>query len=48
MENHSIQQEDSLHQQIEHKAKEEISKVQHLEHSYVWCGNLDSSETRSE
>jgi hypothetical protein len=45
----SIQQEDdSLHQQIRFRAKEEISEVLHLEHSFVWCGNLDSSETRSE
>jgi hypothetical protein len=22
--------------------------VLHLEHSFVWCGNLDSSETGSE
>jgi hypothetical protein len=22
--------------------------VIHLEHSFVWCGNLDSSEIRSE
>jgi hypothetical protein len=26
----------------------EASDVLHLEHSFVWCGNLDSSETRSE
>jgi hypothetical protein len=30
------------------RAKEEISEVLHLEHSFVWCGNLDPSETRSE
>jgi hypothetical protein len=30
------------------RAKEEISEVLHLEHSFVWGGNLDSLETRSE
>jgi hypothetical protein len=45
----SIQQEaDSLHQQIRHKVKEEISEVLRSEHSFVFYGNLDSSETRSE
>jgi hypothetical protein len=45
----SIQQEeDSLYQQIRLRAKEKISEVLHLEHSFVWCGNLDSSESRSE
>ena len=28
--------------------KEETSKVLHLEHSTVWCSNLDTSESRSE
>jgi hypothetical protein len=42
------QEEESLHQQIRHRAKEETSEVLHLEHSFVWCGNSDSSETRSE
>jgi hypothetical protein len=36
------------HQQIRLRAKEEISEVLYLEHSSVWCGNLDCSETRSE
>jgi hypothetical protein len=40
--------EDFLHQQIRLRAMEEISEVLHLEHSFVWCGNLDSSETGSE
>jgi hypothetical protein len=31
-----------------YRAKEETSEVLHLEHSFVWRGNLDSSETRSE
>jgi len=30
------------------KCKEETIKVLHLGHSFVWCGNLDSSESRSE
>jgi hypothetical protein len=38
----------TLHQQIRLSAKEETNEVLHLEHSFVWCGNLDSSETRSE
>jgi hypothetical protein len=33
----SIQQEESFHQQTGLKLKEEISKVLHLEHSFVWC-----------
>jgi hypothetical protein len=33
----SIQQEDSFHQQIGIKFKEESDKVLHLEHSFVWC-----------
>jgi hypothetical protein len=44
----SIQQEgDSFHQQIGHNSKEETSKVLYLEHSLVWCWNLDTSESRS-
>jgi hypothetical protein len=36
----SIQQgEDSLDQQIRLRAKEEISEVLNLEHSFVWCRN---------
>jgi len=30
------------------KFKEETSKVVHLDHSFVWCGNLDSFESKSE
>jgi hypothetical protein len=44
---HIQQEEDLLHQQIRLRTKEEISKMLHLEHSFVWCGNLDSSKTRS-
>jgi hypothetical protein len=35
------------HQQIRLRAKEENSHMLDLEHSFVWCGNWDSSETRS-
>ena len=28
--------------------KEETSKVLHLEHSFVWCWNLDTSKNRTE
>jgi hypothetical protein len=38
----------AFNQQIRLRAKEEISEVLHLEHSFVWYGNLDTSETRSE
>ena len=31
------QEEDSFHQQIGLKFKEETSKMLHLEHSFVWC-----------
>jgi hypothetical protein len=41
------QQEASLHQQIGLKFKDEHSKVLHVEHSFVWCCNLDTSENRS-
>jgi hypothetical protein len=42
------QEEDSFHPQIGLKFKEEASKVLHLEHSFVWCWNVDTSENRSE
>jgi hypothetical protein len=42
---HSV---DSLRQKIRLRATEETSEELHLEHSFVWCGNLDSSETISE
>jgi hypothetical protein len=41
------QQEDSQPQQIRLRAKEETNEVLHLEHGFVWRGNLDSAETRS-
>ena len=44
-----IQQgEKSFHQQIGFKIKEDASKVQRLEYSFVPCWNLDTSESRSE
>ena len=42
------QKEDSFHQQTGLKFKEEASKLLHLERSFVWCWNLDTSESRSE
>jgi hypothetical protein len=42
------QEEQSFHQQTGLKFKEETSKVLHLEHSLVWCLNVDISESRSE
>jgi urease gamma subunit len=30
------------------KLREKASKVLHLEHCFVWCCNLDNSESRSE
>ena len=45
----SIQQEEgSSHQQTELKCKEETSKVLRLERSFLWCWELDTSESRSE
>ena len=45
----SIEQEEGFfHQQIGLKLKEGTSKVLHLEHSFVWCWNLDSSKSTSE
>jgi hypothetical protein len=41
-------EEDSFHQQTSLKFEEETSKVLHLEHSFVWCWNVDTSESRSE
>ena len=42
------QEEDSLHQQIRLKFKEENGKVLHLERSFILCWNLNTSESRSE
>ena len=44
----SIQQEDSLHQQIGLTFKEETSKLLHLERGFVWCWNLYTAESWSE
>jgi len=45
----SIQQEaDSSHKKTASKFREETSKVLNMEHSFVWCWNLDTSENRSE
>jgi len=45
----SIQlEEGSFHQQIGLKFKEENTEVLHLEHSFVWSWNLDTSKSRSE
>jgi hypothetical protein len=45
---HSKRKKGSFHQQTGLKFKEETSKVLHLEHSFVWYSNLDTSESRSE
>jgi len=36
------------HHQTGLKFKEESSKVLHLEYNFVWCWNLDASESRSD
>ena len=37
----------TFHWQIGHEFKKETSKMLHLEHSFVWCRNLDTLESRS-
>jgi hypothetical protein len=44
----SIEQKGLFHQQIGLEFKEGASEVLHLEHCFVWCWNLDTSESRSE
>ena len=45
----SLQQdEDSFQQQTGLQLKKETSNVLHLEHSLVWCCNLDTSESWSQ
>jgi hypothetical protein len=45
----SIQhEEEPFHQQTVRRFKEETSKVLCLEHSFIQCGNLGTSENRSE
>jgi len=36
------------YQQIGRRFEEEASEVLHLEHSFIWCGNLDAPGSRSE
>ena len=38
----------TFHQYSGLKFKEETSEMLHLDHSIVWCWNLDTSESRSE
>jgi len=40
------QEEDYFHQQTGLSFKEETIKVLHLECSFLWCWNLDTSESR--
>jgi len=40
------QEEDTFHQQTGLKFEEETGKELNLEHSFVWCGNLDTSENQ--
>ena len=42
------QEEESFHQKITLKFKEDSSKVLHLGHSFAWCWNSDTSKSRSE
>ena len=44
----ALNKTDSFHQHIRLKLKEETSKMLHLEHSFVWCWNLETSEHRSD
>ena len=49
MENSSIKlKEDPFDQKIGLAFKEETTELLHLEHSILWCWNLDTSESRSE
>jgi hypothetical protein len=43
---YTIQEEED--QQTGLKCKKETSEVLHLEHSFIWCWNMDSSQSRSE
>jgi hypothetical protein len=43
-----VKQKNSFHLQIGLKFKLESGKVLCLEHSFVWCSDLDTSESRSE
>ena len=39
-------EEDSFHQQSGPKFKEETSELLHLEHSIIWCWNMDTSGSK--
>ena len=43
-----LQQEGFFHYQTGLKFKEKTSKVLHLDYSFEWCWNLDTSDSRSE
>ena len=43
----ALEHEESFHPQIGLKFKEKIIKLLNLEHSFVLCWKLDTSETRS-
>ena len=40
--------EDSFYQHTGLGIEEETSEVLRLEHSFIWCRNLDASDSRSE
>ena len=42
------EEEGSVYQHIGLKTEEETSKMVHLEHSFIWCWNLDDLCSRSE
>jgi len=44
----SIQREESFHQQNGLKLKEETSTAPHLEYSFVYCWNFDTSKSSSQ
>jgi hypothetical protein len=43
--NVKFNKKDSFYQQIGLQCEEETNKVLHLEHNFVWCWNLGSSES---
>ena len=43
-----LQQEGFFHYQTGLEFKEKTSKVLHLDHKFIWCWNLDTSDSRSE
>jgi hypothetical protein len=42
------QEEGSFYYHLGFGIEEEASEVLHLEHSFIWCWNLDASDSRSE